>query len=160
MKKTNICCCCMLIICRNRMAKAKRKAWFGFMFIDAQYPPEMKSDKLCLFWPIYVFQQCNPKIVSHFSALLLLVSTFWKFFGRVIFGLGCSATWTLAKTFNLCTPGVICLYMSSLELLKIWNKQTRIIFFLKQHNCPALWANATCTIFKKQEHQWGARFPL
>ena len=131
MKKTNIFCCCTLIICRNRMAKAKQKALFGFVFIDAQYLPEMKSDQLCLFWPIYVFRQCNPKIVLHFSALLLLVSTFWKFFGRVIFGLGCRTTWTFAKTFNLCTPGVICLYRSSLELLAIWNKQTRIIFFLK-----------------------------
>ena len=48
MKKANICCCCMSIICRSRMAKAKQNAWFGFMFITAQYAPEMKSDQLCL----------------------------------------------------------------------------------------------------------------
>lgn len=95
MKKANICCCCMSIICRGRMAKAKQNAWFGFMFITTQYAPEMKSDQLCWFWPVYVFWQCDPNIVSHFSALLVVLSTFQKFLGCLIFGLGCSVTWAI-----------------------------------------------------------------
>ena len=47
-EKTNICSCCMSIICRSRRAKANQNARFGFMFITAQYAPEMKSDQLCL----------------------------------------------------------------------------------------------------------------
>ena len=55
-EKTNICSCCMSIICRSRRAKANQNARFGFMFITAQYAPEMKSGQLCLCWHICVFR--------------------------------------------------------------------------------------------------------
>ena len=48
-EKANICSCYISIICRSRREKANQNARFGFMFITAQYAPEMKSDQLCLF---------------------------------------------------------------------------------------------------------------
>ena len=38
--------------------------------------------------------------IAHFSALPVVVSTFRKSFGCLIFGLSCSATWVLTKHHN------------------------------------------------------------
>ena len=47
------------------MAVAKQKAWFGFMFITAQYAPKMTFDQLCFFEPIFMYLCCATHKLCH-----------------------------------------------------------------------------------------------
>ena len=61
----------MSIIRRSRRAKAIQNARFGFMFITAQYAPEMKSDQLCLFDIFVYFGSATQKLCHIFRLFRL-----------------------------------------------------------------------------------------
>ena len=59
--------------------------------------PQKWNLNSCVYFYLFMHFGSATQKLSHFSALQVTVSTFRKFFGCLIFGLGCSATWVLVN---------------------------------------------------------------
>ena len=55
----------------------------------------------CVDFDLFMYFGSVTQILSHFSALLVVLSNFRKFLSCLIFGLGCSVTWAIINNKSL-----------------------------------------------------------